>query len=70
MGGLSQGLESQTVNQGIATPQATVKNALLNGAARASIEEGQNVMNETRNARPAIEVKSGTPLYILFDDTH
>lgn len=69
VGGMSQGLQDTQGSQGAVVAPPTVKNALLNGAAHASIEEGQNVMTEYRNEKPVIEVSAGTLITVIFEDT-
>jgi type IV secretory pathway VirB10-like protein len=66
--GLSQGLQDTQGQMGAVVTPPTMKNALLNGAARSSIEEGQEMMNDYRSERPVIAVEAGTPIFILFDD--
>ena len=67
-GGLSQGLQSTQGQAGAVVTPPSLKNALLNGAERASLDEGQEMMNEYRNERPVITVGAGTVIWILFDD--
>jgi hypothetical protein len=69
LGGMSQGLQDVQGQQGAVVAPPTMKNALMNGAAKASIEESQDLMNEYRNEKPVIEVGAGTPIYVLFEDS-
>jgi hypothetical protein len=69
VGGLSEGLQDQTVIQGAAVNKANMKNALLNGAARASITEGQNVMNELHDEKPIIQIEMGRLITVVFSDS-
>lgn len=66
--GLTQGLQNTQGQSGTVVTPPSMKNALLNGAGRATIEEGQQMMNEYRNEKPVIEVAAGTVMIIIFDD--
>ena len=46
----------------------TMKNALLNGASRASLDEGQEMMNEYRSERSSVTVGAGVVIFVLFSD--
>jgi type IV secretory pathway VirB10-like protein len=69
VGGMSQALQDTQGQSGAVVTTPTVKNALLNGAARASIDQGQEMMNEYRNQKPVFEVSAGTVVYVLFSDS-
>jgi type IV secretory pathway VirB10-like protein len=66
--GLSEGMQDQDVQQGVAVKRASVKNSLLNGASRAAIAQSQESMNELHNQKPIIEVGAGTKIFVLFED--
>jgi hypothetical protein len=66
--GMSQALQDTQGQSGAVVTSPTVKNALLNGVARASIDQGQEIMNEYRNQKPVFEVGAGTIVYVLFSD--
>ena len=66
--GLSQGLQSTQGQGGAVVTPPSMRNALLNGAARATLDEGQEMMNEYRNEHPVITVSAGTLVWVLFDD--
>src|SRR5262249_3901774 len=57
--GLSQGLQSTQGQAGAVVTPPTMKNALLNASARASLDEGQEMMNEYRSERPVLTVSAG-----------
>jgi type IV secretory pathway VirB10-like protein len=65
-GGLSQGLQSQKSGIGVTYAKPTVKNALLNGAATASLNQSKQIMSNLQNQVPVIEVPEGTEIYVLF----
>jgi hypothetical protein len=65
-GGLSQGLQSQQSGFGVAYAKPTLKNALLNGAATASLDQSKQIMSNLQNQVPVIEVPEGTVIYVLF----
>jgi hypothetical protein len=47
-------------------PKSTVKNAMLNGASRAALDQSREMMTSLKNDKPIIEVPDGTPIYVLF----
>jgi type IV secretory pathway VirB10-like protein len=65
-GGLSQGLQTQHSGIGVSYAKPTLKNALLNGAATASLDQSKQIMTNLQNQAPVIEVPEGTPIYVLF----
>jgi type IV secretory pathway VirB10-like protein len=65
-GGLSKGLQSQQSGFGVAYAKPTVKNALLNGAATASLDQSKQIMSNLQNQVPAIEVPEGTIIFVMF----
>ncbi|MGK5085736.1 TrbI/VirB10 family protein [Bdellovibrionota bacterium FG-1] len=67
-GGLSQGLQDTQGQAGAVVAPPSMKNALLNGAAHATLEEGQEMMNDYRNEKPVITVEAGTLVTVLFVD--
>lgn len=69
VGGMSEGLQEARGEQGVMVKPPTVQNALLQGAARASIDESRELLNDARNAKPRIEVGAGTEFYLLFSET-
>jgi hypothetical protein len=66
--GLSQGLQDTKGQMGAVVTPPSLKNALLNGAAHSSIEEGQEMMNEYRSEKVVITVGAGTVVLVLFSD--
>ncbi|MGE4107743.1 MAG: TrbI/VirB10 family protein [Bacteriovoracia bacterium] len=67
--GFSEALQDTEGQQGVLVKKASVKNALLNGASRASIEQSQEIMSGLKNKTPIIEVSAGTPILILFQES-
>lgn len=65
-GGLSEGLQDQESGFGVAYSKPTLKNALLNGAAQASLDQSKQIMSNLQNQTPVIEVPAGTEIYVLF----
>jgi type IV secretory pathway VirB10-like protein len=65
-GGLSQGLQTQKSGIGVAYAKPTLKNAILNGAATASLNQSKQIMSNLQNQAPVIEVPEGTFIYVLF----
>lgn len=63
--GLSQGLQETEVKGGVAVRKADPKNALLNGASSAALEESKNLMTDIRSDNE-IEVAVGEKICVLF----
>ena len=68
LGGISQGLQEAHNQGGMLVTDPSLKNAALNGASMAAVDESRNLMEELKATKPIIEVKAGTQLYILFED--
>ena len=70
VGGLAEGLqEREVVNQQV-VKKTDAKNALLNGASRATIEMAQETMNGIRNDKPIIQIESGREILVMFDGSN
>ena len=69
LSGMSEALQdTQSAGPlGVPVKAPSVKNALLNGSEKASLEEGSNIMEELKNSTPVIEVPEGQELLVLFD---
>lgn len=65
-GGLAQGLQETQVQNGMVTKKADLKNAALNGAASASIEQSKDILEKWKQQKTVIEVKSGTEICLIF----
>lgn len=64
--GLADGLQEKEVQGPAVVNKSTVKNAMLNGASRAALDQSREMMTSLKNNKPIIEVPEGTPIYILF----
>lgn len=64
--GVSQGLQESEVQQGVAVKKPTLKNALLQGAGLAALEQSDEFMKDLREKQTIIEVKMGTELWVVF----
>lgn len=69
LSGVSAGFIDTDVKQGAEVHKPSVKNAMLQGAAKAASEEGQEVLSSSKNKTPIIEVPSGTEIYVMFEDS-
>lgn len=67
VGGLSEGLQETEVRGGVPFRPSTLKNALLNGASRAAIEESRDQMSQLRNAQPIVQVDAGKEILVSFE---
>ncbi|MBI2712745.1 MAG: TrbI/VirB10 family protein [Bdellovibrio sp.] len=65
-GGISGGLQDSVGQNGAIIQPPTFKNAVLRGAGTAALAQSQEMMSETRNTPPVIEVPAGTSIYVLF----
>lgn len=67
VGGMAEGLQDRTVigQQIVTKPDA--KNALLNGASRATYEMANETITDLRNQPPAINIPAGREILIVFD---
>lgn len=64
--GMAEGLqEKEAVGQQVVN-KADTRNALLNGASRASLELANETMSGLKNQTPVIEVNAGTEILVLF----
>jgi len=68
-GGLSEGLQDADIEQGVAYRKPSIKNALLNGAARAALDQSRQMMSDVQNAQPLIEIPAGTKFTVTFEGT-
>ncbi len=67
LGGLAEGLQETQVQNGVATKKSDLKNAALNGASKAALDQSQEVLSELRNKKSGVQVDSGKEFYILFE---
>jgi hypothetical protein len=66
VGGMTTALQDTQGQGGAVVTKPTLKNAMLNGAATASLDQGREMMSDLRNKTPAIEVPAGTLIYVLL----
>lgn len=66
LGGMTTALQDTEGAGGALIARPTLKNALLNGAATATLDQGREVITEMRNKSPVIELPAGTPVFILL----
>jgi hypothetical protein len=67
VGGLSEGLQDVHGENGVEVQAPTLKNALLRGTAQAALDQSREMIAESRDKQPVIEVKSGTEILILME---
>lgn len=68
LGGLSEGLqESQISSNGTVTKKSDLKNAALNGASKAALEQSQQLLSELKDQKFIVEIESGKEFLVLFD---
>lgn len=66
-GGMSAALQDTEGQSGTTITKPTLKNALLNGAATASLEQSRELMSNWKSKRSPIFVPSGTSICIFFE---
>lgn len=67
LGGMAEGLQESQVQNGIATKKNDLRNAALNGASKAALDQSQEVLSDIRNKKSVIQVDSGKEFYVLFE---
>lgn len=66
---MSEVLQDQHTNpMGMPVKETSLKNALLNGTEKASMEEAGDILSGLKDARPIIEVPAGTSIYVLIGE--
>lgn len=66
--GASEALQDTQGQQGAVVTKPTVRNAILNGTARAALEESNEIASKYKNAPPAVQIRAGTEVVIIFTD--
>lgn len=66
VGGMADALQDSSGQNGAVVRAPTLRNAMLNGAATAALDQSREMLSNSRNKPPVIEVPSGTDLFILF----
>jgi hypothetical protein len=69
--GAAEALQDSQGQQGVVIRAPSARNAILQGTARASLDESQEVLHEMRNSHPEIAVSVGTEILVTFvGDSH
>ena len=68
LAGVSQGLRDRDIyGYGVAVQRPSVKNALLQGAGTAALNQSQEIMESFKNEQNIIHVKPGVEILIVFE---
>jgi hypothetical protein len=67
LGGVAQGLQENEVQNGVVTKKTDLKNAALNGASKAALDQSQDILTDMKNKKSVIQVDSGKEFYVLFE---
>lgn len=67
VGGMSDALQETEVKGGMAVKSSSMKNALLNGAARAALDQSKYLISSYKDKAARIEVEKSRVIYIMFD---
>lgn len=66
-GGVAEGLQESDVQGGVAVKKADLKNAVLNGAAKASLDQSKDIIEKWKQQKTIIQVDQGTDICVIFD---
>lgn len=67
VGGMAEVLQDrEAVGQQVVT-KPTAKNALLNGASKATLEMANETMTDLRNSAPIIQISAGQEIFVIFE---
>lgn len=66
-GGLSEALQDPDVQGGVEIKKPSLKNAMLNGAATASLDQSREMMSDFKNRHVNVTVPAGKTLIITFE---
>lgn len=70
IGGMAEGLQNrEIVGQQVVT-KTDVKNAMLSGTSKATLELASDTMSNMKNKSPVIEVPAGKEILVLFEAGH
>jgi type IV secretory pathway VirB10-like protein len=68
VGGMAEGLQDrEVVGQQVVTKPNT-KNALLNGASKATLEMANETMTDLKNSAPIIQIPASQEIFIIFEN--
>ncbi len=67
LSGVAEGLQETQVQNGVTTKKSDLKNAALNGASKAALDQSQEVLSELRNKKSIVQVDNGKEFYVLFE---
>lgn len=67
LGGVAEGLQETQVQNGTAVKKNDLKNAALNGASKAALDQSQAMLSDLKNQKSVIQVEKGKEFYVLFE---
>lgn len=67
LGGLAEGLQEKEVQNGVVIKKSDLKNAALNGASKAALDQSSQLLAELKKSKSVIQVQSGKEFYVLFE---
>lgn len=68
LGGATDALQETSGTSIFGGQRRSVRDAALAGASKAALDQSQVYLEEMKNARPVIEVKTGTAFYLIIDE--
>lgn len=67
LGGVAEGLQETQVQNGAVVKKSDLRNAALNGASKAALDQSQAVLSDMKNQKSIIQVEKGKEFYVLFE---
>ncbi len=67
LGGMAEGLQDNEFQNGIAAKKSDLRNAALNGASKAALEQSNQVLSDLKSSKSVVQVESGKEFYVLFE---
>lgn len=67
VGGMAEGLQDRQVVGNSVVTNPSAKNALLNGASKATLETANDTMTDLRNKAPIIHIDAGKEILVIFN---
>jgi hypothetical protein len=67
VGGMSDALQETDVKGGVAVRKSSMKNALLNGAAHAALDQSRELISSYKDKAPRIEVEKGRIIEAIWE---
>ncbi len=67
LSGVAEGLQETQIQNGAVVKKSDLKNAALNGASKAALDQSQAALSDMKNQKSVIQVEKGKEFYVLFE---